>query len=71
MRKKCESDTDHRNGHDTEATDSEGVEAVREPPFRDGFPFDALADHAEREYRAGRTRSLRDFAAAEGVTIDE
>lgn len=34
-------------------------------------PFDGLANHAEREYRAGRTRSLRDIAAAEGVTVDE
>lgn len=24
-------------------------------------PFDALARHAEQEYRAGRTRSLREF----------
>lgn len=34
-------------------------------------PFDALAAHAEREYLAGRTRSLRDFAAAEGIKLDE
>ena len=34
-------------------------------------PFDALAQHAEREFRAGRTRSLRDIAADEGVTVDE
>lgn len=33
-------------------------------------PFDGLANHAEREYHAGRTRSLRDIAA-EGVTVDE
>lgn len=33
-------------------------------------PFDALADHAEREYRAGRTRSLSDFAAEEGIALD-
>ncbi len=34
-------------------------------------PFDGLANHAEREYRAGRTRSLRDIAVAEGVTMDD
>ncbi len=34
-------------------------------------PFDALAQHAVREFRAGRTRSLRDIAADEGVTVDE
>lgn len=34
-------------------------------------PFDVLADHAEREYRAGRTRSLRSFAADEGFSLDE
>jgi len=33
-------------------------------------PFDGRADHAEREYRAGRTRLLRDIAAAEGLTLD-
>lgn len=34
-------------------------------------PFDALAEHAEREYHADRTRSLRDIAMAEGVSMDE
>jgi AbrB family looped-hinge helix DNA binding protein len=33
-------------------------------------PFDALARHAEQEYRAGRLRSLRDFATDEDITID-
>jgi AbrB family looped-hinge helix DNA binding protein len=33
-------------------------------------PLDALADHAEDEFRAGRTRSLRDFAKAEGIDLD-
>lgn len=33
-------------------------------------PFDALARHAEREYRAGRLRNLRDFAEDEGITLD-
>lgn len=36
-------------------------------------PFDGLADHAVQEYRAGRTRSLRAYADAEGIdlTVDE
>ncbi len=33
-------------------------------------PLDGLADHAEREYRAGRTRSLRAFAEEEGIDLD-
>lgn len=33
-------------------------------------PFDALADHALREYKAGRTRDLREIAAEEGVDLD-
>lgn len=33
-------------------------------------PFDALYDHAVAEYRAGRTVTLREFAAAEGIDLD-
>jgi AbrB family looped-hinge helix DNA binding protein len=33
-------------------------------------PFDLLAEHAIREYRAGRTRDLREIAAEEGVDLD-
>ncbi len=33
-------------------------------------PFDILADHALMEYRAGRTRNLRDIAAEEGIDLD-
>ena len=33
-------------------------------------PFDLLAEHAVREYRAGRTRGLREIAAEEGVDLD-
>ncbi len=33
-------------------------------------PFDGLAEYAEREYRAGRTRSLRSFAEEEGIDLD-
>jgi AbrB family looped-hinge helix DNA binding protein len=33
-------------------------------------PFDGLAEHAEREYRAGRTRKLRAFAEEEGIDLD-
>lgn len=33
-------------------------------------PFDLLYDYAVKEYRAGRTISLRDFAASEGVDLD-
>lgn len=33
-------------------------------------PFDGLADYAVREYLAGRTRSLRDFAAEQGIELD-
>ncbi len=32
-------------------------------------PFDGLAEHAVREYEAGRTRSLREFAAEEGIDL--
>lgn len=34
-------------------------------------PFEALALHAEREYRAGRTKSLNDFARENHVTLDD
>lgn len=34
-------------------------------------PFDALAEHAEQEYRAGRTRNLRDFATEHDIPLDE
>ncbi len=33
-------------------------------------PFDGLAEYAEAEYRAGRTRSLRAFAAEEGIDLN-
>jgi len=34
-------------------------------------PFDVLAAHAIAEYRAGRTTSLRDFAAENGFALDD
>lgn len=33
-------------------------------------PFDGLAEHAVREYRAGRTQNLRDYAAERGIDLD-
>ncbi len=33
-------------------------------------PFDALADAAEDEYRAGRTRNLRSFTADDGIEFN-
>ena len=33
-------------------------------------PFDALVDHAIEEYRAGKTRSLHDYAASNGIDPD-
>jgi AbrB family looped-hinge helix DNA binding protein len=33
--------------------------------------FDILAEHALAEYRAGRTKSLRDFATENGITLDD
>lgn len=33
-------------------------------------PFDALADHALAERRAGRTRRLRDYAAEKGIDLN-
>lgn len=34
-------------------------------------PFDGLAQHAIEEYRAGRTRRLRDYAAERGIDLDD
>ena len=34
-------------------------------------PFDILAEHALAEYRAGRTKSLRDFAAENNISLDD
>lgn len=34
-------------------------------------PFDLLARHAIAEYRAGRTKSLREFAEENGFALDE
>lgn len=34
-------------------------------------PFDVLAEHALAEYRAGRTKDLRDFAAENGIALDD
>lgn len=34
-------------------------------------PFDELAEYAEKEYRAGRTKSLRAFAEERGITPDD
>ena len=33
-------------------------------------PFDALADAAEDEYRAGHTRRVHDFASDQGIALD-
>jgi AbrB family looped-hinge helix DNA binding protein len=33
-------------------------------------PFDILAEHALGEYRAGRTKSLRDFATENAIALD-
>ena len=33
-------------------------------------PFDALAEHAMAERQAGRTRSLREFAAENAIDLD-
>ncbi len=33
-------------------------------------PFDALAEQALQEHRAGRTRNLREFARAENIPVD-
>lgn len=33
-------------------------------------PFDILAEHGMAEYRAGRSKSLRDFAKENGFTLD-
>jgi hypothetical protein len=34
-------------------------------------PFDILAEHALAEYRAGRTKSLRDFATENAIALDD
>jgi bifunctional DNA-binding transcriptional regulator/antitoxin component of YhaV-PrlF toxin-antitoxin module len=34
-------------------------------------PFDTLAALGERAYRQGQTRNLRDFAAEEGIDLDD
>ncbi|WP_206886251.1 MULTISPECIES: AbrB/MazE/SpoVT family DNA-binding domain-containing protein [Alicyclobacillus] len=34
-------------------------------------PFDALAEEAVREYEAGTTISLEEFAQQEGMTLDK
>ena len=34
-------------------------------------PFDALAEYAENEYRAGRTKSLRTFAAEHDLPLGQ
>ena len=33
-------------------------------------PFDRLAEHALAEHRAGRTRTLREFAAENDIALD-
>jgi AbrB family looped-hinge helix DNA binding protein len=33
-------------------------------------PFDLLAEHALREFEAGKTKSLRDFAAENNIALD-
>ncbi len=34
-------------------------------------PFDSFAALGEREYRVGRTKNLRVFAAEEGISLDD
>ena len=34
-------------------------------------PCDGLADYAEGEYRAGRTRSLREYVRERGINLDD
>jgi len=34
-------------------------------------PFDGLAQYALEEYRAGRTRRLRDYAAEHGIDLED
>jgi AbrB family looped-hinge helix DNA binding protein len=34
-------------------------------------PFDLLAEHALKEYEAGRTKTLRDFAAESNIVLDD
>ncbi|MBI3962279.1 MAG: AbrB/MazE/SpoVT family DNA-binding domain-containing protein [Deinococcus sp.] len=37
---------------------------------RAGNPFEALARHAVREYRAGRTKDVRELARKRGIPVD-
>jgi len=41
------------------------------PPQELSQVFSALERHAVREYREGRTRSLREFASDEGISLNE
>jgi len=34
-------------------------------------PFDILAEHARADYRAGQTKSLRDFAIENAIALDD
>lgn len=34
-------------------------------------PFEILAEHALAEHRAGRTKSLRDFASENTISLDD
>ena len=34
-------------------------------------PFDILAEHARAEYRAGRTKSVRDFARENAIALHD
>jgi hypothetical protein len=45
--------------------------ADAEKPAESNDPFDALARHAIEEYRAGRTRDLREMANEQGIDLDE
>jgi AbrB family looped-hinge helix DNA binding protein len=49
-----ESDTEHKVIHFAKAVN----------------PFDGLAEHAVREYQAGRTRNLRAYAAENGIDLN-
>lgn len=50
-----ESDTDHQVMHLAKAVN----------------PFDGLAQHAEQEYREGRTRSLRTYAKGRAIDVSD
>ncbi len=49
------------------AAEEQGI--VLRPMQREN-PFDARAEHALAEYRAGRTQNLRDFATDQGIDLD-